>query len=126
MAPVGSYARSQCTVCTPGSYLVQSTITGASTCQPCPPGAYCPGTDGSITQCRSGYYCPAGSASPTNCPPYAATYMYQVSLPGASSVSDCVPCPSGTIYSANPYPTDFYYSGDINATCIQIQAGQQV
>lgn len=83
-------SRTACSPCPPGTF---SSRTGSQVCLPCHACTLC-GVHGATTElvhngCASEMYASMlGSMSCTSCPPDTAS-----SIPGASSVSQCKPCP---------------------------------
>ncbi|KAL8273758.1 hypothetical protein Esti_002358 [Eimeria stiedai] len=105
--PAGTQARATCysagmreeccEACPAGTY---SDSEGSTACSPCSAGHVC--TGGATTPnplspaeggyvCPPGYYCPSAALAPIACAP--GTYRPE---PGASEMTDCLPCEAGT------------------------------
>lgn len=82
---------SLCDPCVNGTY---SGPAGATKCLPCPNGTYSQARAGTCTKCLLGWYAAQGSNQCTPCP--RDTYLNQE---GKGSVTDCLPCPLGTVAS---------------------------
>ncbi|XP_072282810.1 uncharacterized protein [Pyxicephalus adspersus] len=98
--------------CESGTY---QSLEGRETCNTCPTGFYCGPSNDSLgiampSLCPAGYYCPPGASFITvyPCPP--GTYGPKT---GASSKSDCEPCPAGMFCSSEGLhrPTGYCHAG---------------
>ena len=117
----GSYSTmlgrsSVCDACAAGTY----SLDGATKCLGCENGTFSLSNSSICTQCQLGYYAPANSSACTPCP--KNTYL---NVGGKGSVSDCMPCPTGTtsaiLGNSDPgcsaCPAGSYQAGDTCATC---------
>lgn len=111
---------SPCTPCTNGTY---SGPAGAIECIQCPKGTYSRAKASVCTKCALGWYAAQGSVVCTPCP--RDTYLNRE---GMGSVTDCQPCPSGTISAilgnsnsaCSACPPGTYQS---NGECVSCPAG---
>ncbi|XP_037064294.1 multiple epidermal growth factor-like domains protein 11 [Peromyscus leucopus] len=92
----GGVHRSDCSPCEPGSYcLLPGLVTPSGLCSAgfyCNRGASVPNPTDGITGdlCPAGHFCPQGTPHPVPCAPGSL-----LTMPGATSVKDCQPCPAG-------------------------------
>nr|DBA16528.1 TPA: hypothetical protein GDO54_003912 [Pyxicephalus adspersus] len=97
--------------CDSGTFAPLSGGKASTDCQPCPSGHFCNGLGIAMPSlCPAGYYCPPGASFITvyPCPP--GTYGPKT---GASSKSDCEPCPAGMFCSSEGLhrPTGYCHAG---------------
>ena len=98
-APPGSYCLggSTLTLCPAGTFSQDS---GATQCQPCLQGHFCPpGTTSSArVNCGRGKWCPAGAAAPSTCPtqaaptPYASWAVHPLQVQGPAFLVETAAC----------------------------------
>jgi hypothetical protein len=94
LCPAGGYCPTGSripTACAAGTFNNVTGGTSQSSCQSCPPGYYCSGTNNPSPsgQCSAGYYCTGGSYTPIQF--QAIPGMYSVAGSSAG-----IPCPPGT------------------------------
>ncbi|NXS38576.1 AB24G protein, partial [Pomatostomus ruficeps] len=84
--------------CGPGSFSPGTGKAQAADCQPCPAGHSCSGPGTQTPElCPAGHFCPPGTNSSTEQPCPRGTFGPRT---GATSESDCEPCPAGMYCSA--------------------------
>ncbi|XP_074972517.1 uncharacterized protein LOC142067604 [Phalacrocorax aristotelis] len=97
--------------CSPGSFSSDSGKWKSTDCQLCPAGYFCTGSGAHTAElCPAGYFCPLGTNFSTEHPCPKGTFGPRT---GATSESDCEPCPAGMYCSAQglSQPSGFCYSG---------------
>ncbi|KAF1468207.1 hypothetical protein FQV17_0016064, partial [Megadyptes antipodes antipodes] len=97
--------------CSPGSFNSNSGKWQSTDCQLCPAGYFCSGSGAHSPElCPAGYFCLPGTNFSTEHPCPKGTFGPRT---GATSESDCEPCPAGMYCSALglSQPSGFCYSG---------------
>ncbi|KAF1647982.1 hypothetical protein FQA23_0002163, partial [Aptenodytes patagonicus] len=97
--------------CSPGSFNSNSGKWQSTDCQLCPAGYFCSGSGAHTPElCPAGYFCLLGTNFSTEHPCPKGTFGPRT---GATSESDCEPCPAGMYCSAPglSQPSGFCYSG---------------
>ncbi|KAM7082943.1 uncharacterized protein J5F26_014046 [Ciconia maguari] len=97
--------------CSPGSFNSDSGKWRSTDCQLCPAGYFCSGSGAHTPElCPAGYFCLPGTNFSTEHPCPKGTFGPRT---GATSESDCEPCPAGMYCSAPglSQPSGLCYSG---------------
>ncbi|XP_021231889.1 SCO-spondin-like isoform X4 [Numida meleagris] len=97
--------------CSPGHFNSERGKWKSADCQLCPAGYFCSGSGTHTPElCPAGYFCLAGTNFSTEHPCPKGTFGPRT---GATSDSDCEPCPAGMYCSAPglSQPSGFCYSG---------------